>query len=276
MEKSDSDATSLSDEDGFAVPKRLFPAEIADMLFTSEAETDFTPEIVSDNPLFQSVTASVGSAEHSDDRVAFGESSICQTMQNEQHTLQYTATNACQLLMDSSCETSADEQSSLSTSSSDPIFDLSDPDANVPECNDFPASLVGQNDSYVIDNDYKSLDSSEVVSKYQPAKVVKSVASRSTRSTSRAIRQPGSYISDNESSDSSEYSPTKVAALKSNRSCTSKMAKASASNKCTRSKSSSKSKKNLQLNQRKNLQLNQGKKSLSLVRTILVKKMRLR
>ena len=237
---------------------------------------------------------------------------------------------------------------------------MSDPDANVPECNDFPASLVGQHDSYVIDNDYESSDSSKVVSKYQPAKVVKSVASRSTRSTSRAIRQPGSYISDNESSDSSEYSPTKVAALKSNRSCTSKMAKASAStyyvidndynssdsnevvskhqsakvvksvasrstrstsrairqpgsyisnnkssdsseysptkvaalksnrsctskmakasasNKCTRSKSSSKSKKNLQLNQRKNLQLNQGKKSLSLVRTILVKKMRLR
>jgi len=137
-----SDATSFSNENGFAVPKRLFPTVIVNILFTSEAVTGFAPEIDKDNPLFQSGTLSASSAEHSDDDIAFGESSMRQTVHTSQ--LEYTASETCQLLMESSCETSADEQSSFSTSSLDPVFDWSDPEANVPECNDqddFQASL---------------------------------------------------------------------------------------------------------------------------------------
>ena len=59
MARSDSDATSFSDEGGYSVPKRLFPAEITTMLFTSEPESDFAPETIEDASLFQLGTVPV-------------------------------------------------------------------------------------------------------------------------------------------------------------------------------------------------------------------------
>ena len=251
MARSDSDATSFSDEGGYSVPKRLFPAEITTMLFTSEPESDFAPETIEDASLFQLGTVPVCSVEYSDDGVAFGESSTAQTVEKEQqYSLEYTATTACQLLMQSSYETSADEQSSLSTLSSDPVFDLSDPDATVPECNNQDDSQTGQPDSFISDNE--SSDSGKVVSRHQPTKVANFAVLRSTRTaprttrsisrTARSERQPVSHISDGESSDSSQYHPTEVATLKSTRTHTSKMTKTCASNKRTRRKSKPKKK----------------------------------
>ena len=53
MARSDSNATSFSDEGSFSVPKRLFPIEITTMLFTSEPESNFAPETIEDASLFQ-------------------------------------------------------------------------------------------------------------------------------------------------------------------------------------------------------------------------------
>lgn len=195
MAKRDSDESSFSDEEGLAIPKRLFPSEITEMLFASEVKTDLGPEIVENHSPFDSEMMLVGGTEHSGDDIAFCESPVGQS---EGQSEQCTATEVCQLLMDSSYETSADEQTSMSTSSSDSVFDLSDPDAKMAECSDqdsdgdadsnhiYEASCGGQPDTYVnSDSDNESSSSSEVISKHKltASKSTKSAASKSTRSS---------------------------------------------------------------------------------------------
>jgi len=100
----------------------------------------------------------------------------------------YSATKACQLLLESNYETSADEETSAhytssSSSSSDTEFDLSDPDA-------------GMDDAEYSDNDYMEVGNTSPVEQHHPyVSDSKEPVHKSSKSTKASKNRPVTLIS---------------------------------------------------------------------------------
>lgn len=238
----------------FLGPRCLVPSDIAEILLESEAEEPEQCHSDENNDSHDSL--------HSKEDLLFyleqdaGNQGTSITLPLDKKVRPsidyYSATKACQLLLESNYEASADEETSAHyTSSSDTKFDLSNPDAGMDDAtycdNDYtevgetsPIELHPSSDGEEPGHNYGKLTKSSrsrtsvLIAKEVPASKSKrvSIATKTAVAEASPIEEPHPNVSDNDSyiSSSSEEPVRKSKTSKKKSTATSRARKVLASN----------------------------------------------